>query len=101
MVLPFDDLPTIDHVGFLEDLSEMPHFLNNRRVDLSRGQYSCSFCGVGDSGLIHSQPLAMLPPTGGPTGEGILKVELVGKTVSYRASLSADGHLEVETDLPF
>src|SRR5262249_13889829 len=49
-----DDLPMIDHAGFLEELTEMPDYLVSRG-DSKKRSYSCSFCGVGDGAIIETQ----------------------------------------------
>lgn len=55
--MPFDELPKINHVSFLEDHTELPAFLqiNNECGHQHNNRYSCAFCGVGDTGLIQSQ----------------------------------------------
>ena len=59
MMTQFDNLPTIDHVGFLEDLQETPSYLldslSDEYTDFSR--QSCTFCGIGDSGIVEQKQL--------------------------------------------
>jgi anaerobic selenocysteine-containing dehydrogenase len=96
-----DELPTIDHLRFLEDLVETPPFLRDGPDDSPDGHYSCAFCGVGDSGVVLTQPLAPpSAPAGPPAGEGILRVDGAGGTVEYPARLSDGGRLEIETGVP-
>jgi ferredoxin-NADP reductase/anaerobic selenocysteine-containing dehydrogenase len=45
-------LAVIDHAGLLEDLPELPAYLHNGYFAGKDLPYSCSFCGVGDSGFL-------------------------------------------------
>jgi ferredoxin-NADP reductase/anaerobic selenocysteine-containing dehydrogenase len=46
-------VPTIEHAGQLEDLLEVPAYLTaDHRSMPQNGRFSCSFCGVGDGGVI-------------------------------------------------
>ncbi len=48
-------LPTIEHAGLLDDLTETPKYMLEEGADMQcRGYYSCSFCGVGDAGVLTS-----------------------------------------------
>jgi hypothetical protein len=49
------DLPTIDHVGWLEELRELPGHLGGPD---GAPRHSCAFCGVGDGAVVTEQPLA-------------------------------------------
>jgi ferredoxin-NADP reductase/anaerobic selenocysteine-containing dehydrogenase len=54
-------LETIDHAGMLEDLAEMPRYLApGDDVHARAGSVSCSFCGIGDSGM--SERVLEAPP---------------------------------------
>ncbi len=57
-------LPTLEHAGLLDDLSHLPgHVTPDHRGDQPHtGLYSCSYCGVGDSGVF--QPDANAPDGG-------------------------------------
>jgi anaerobic selenocysteine-containing dehydrogenase len=96
-----EPVPTIDHLGFLEDLDETPAFLLDGGERAEHGHYSCAYCGVGDSGVFAVQAVPARPAADEPAeGEGVLKVEVAGGTVDYPARLSAGGQLEVEADEP-
>jgi anaerobic selenocysteine-containing dehydrogenase len=96
-----NDLPTIDHVGFLEDLYEIPSYLikpDYSRNQNGQGRYSCSFCGVGDSAtiLIQSQSTVDSPPV----GYGSLTINVDGKTEKCPVRINQEGQLELEAKLP-
>jgi hypothetical protein len=48
-------LAIIDHAGLLEDLPELPAYLHNGYFAGDSLPYSCSFCGVGDSGFLSAK----------------------------------------------
>ena len=52
----YDNLPKIPHVSFMEDLTLLPPFLdiNNEHSHNHSNNYSCAFCGVGDTAVITS-----------------------------------------------
>lgn len=102
MTAPLDELPTIDHAGFLEDITETPSFLSQGSGHSHRSHYSCAFCGVGDSGVAVTEAAAPLVPAleVWNSGEGILHVGLIGATVDYPVRLRDGGRLEVETGVP-
>jgi ferredoxin-NADP reductase/anaerobic selenocysteine-containing dehydrogenase len=64
-----DNLPVIEHAGVLEDAEGLPSWV---AAGLAAGPdgapYSCSFCGVGDSGFLQSSS----------TGEQALSADLQG-----------------------
>ena len=96
-----DDLPTIDHLGFLESLDQTPGFLLEEPGHAQQSYYSCAYCGVGDSGLFVVQPVAPKPAADEPTeGDGVWKVDVAGGTVAYPVRLSAGGRLQVESSAP-
>jgi hypothetical protein len=98
---PTDSLPTIDHLGFLEDLAETPPFLLDGPGRAEHGHYSCAYCGVGDSGVFAVQAVAARPAVDEPAeGEGVLKLDVAGGTVDYPVRLAAGGQLRVESDEP-
>ena len=94
-----NDIPSIEHNGFLEDLTQVPPFLltgHTDSVDLDH-RYSCSYCGVGDSTLITTKPAAAAPKTVAD-GVGTLTVESAGGKSEYPAELSDGGtllHVEI------
>lgn len=61
MELSLDQLPVIEHAGYLEPLEELPAYLYEGEARPHSGQFSCHFCGVGTSGR--------LSLTGGERGE--------------------------------
>ncbi|MBM83679.1 MAG: hypothetical protein CMJ78_24230 [Planctomycetaceae bacterium] len=88
------DIPTIEHTGFLEDLTEVPTFLvpkheAGRPLD---HRYSCSYCGVGDGTEITPNASASSAPTNQlPDGTGTFTIELPSGPVEYPAELSNGG----------
>jgi len=56
---PFEELPTIEHAGLLEDLDVTPPSLVPGHVSklFGRSSMSCSFCGVGDGGSARTRAL--------------------------------------------
>ncbi|MFT6751070.1 MAG: hypothetical protein ACJA2O_001251, partial [Candidatus Azotimanducaceae bacterium] len=68
---------SIDHVGYLEDLHEIPKYvLGNVVHDHEKRGYSCCFCGVGDSGFVQTdiKPMANERVTSGAKGSLIVKI---------------------------
>jgi glycine betaine catabolism B len=50
-----NELPVIDHAGVLEDAEGLPAWVSSEASVGDKGTpYSCSFCGVGDSGFLQS-----------------------------------------------
>jgi glycine betaine catabolism B len=50
-----NELPVIDHAGVLQDATGLPTWVSSEAGVDDRGTpYSCSFCGVGDSGFLQS-----------------------------------------------
>jgi ferredoxin-NADP reductase len=93
-----DHLPVIEHAGVLEDLSETPGFLVPEAAPpvAQNGRYSCSFCGVGDSGMLTSKRAdtpAVAPAP--PPGDAIFEVERFGKPVKLSARVNNDGSIQV------
>lgn len=99
MQAPGDNLPTIDHLGFLEDVTDTPSFLRHGPGHPPSSHYSCAYCGVGDGGTAVTEAVSPLAPTvdGWKEGDGILQVGLIGAAVDYPARLREGGRLEVET----
>lgn len=55
-------LHTIDHAGMLEDIADMPRYLAPQAgARALAGSVSCSYCGVGDSGVSERIPEAPPP----------------------------------------
>lgn len=47
-----ENLPVIEHAGYLEPLEELPAYLYEGTSPGHNGQFSCHFCGVGTNGRI-------------------------------------------------
>lgn len=90
-----DALATIPHTGVLEDLTETPRFLlpasAPRQPHL--GWYSCSFCGVGDSGSIASSEMPSTEISA--LGSGVLRVTIEGSVKEFPACVEG-GRLHVD-----
>ncbi len=97
----FERLPTIEHASELEDLDVMPSSVMPNHEDGSpqTGRYSCSFCGVGDSGfLVPKNGQAAAKTQAAPSeGEGTLRLTVRGEALEHEAVLHADGRLDVQT----
>lgn len=98
-----DHLPVIDHAGVLEDWNEIPGFLlpTGGHANARSGYRSCSYCGVGDSGLLVAARTE-LPPAEEEVAnaDGDLEVEWLGKTVRLKATVLADGLFQVASSVP-
>jgi hypothetical protein len=102
MADPTKTLPTVDHLGFLEDLDSVPRYVAPDAPAMQGSNYSCAFCGVGDGAATVAETpdaLATVPPAA-PDGEVFLRVTHVGGTVRYRARMQGGSRLVVETPLP-
>ena len=91
--LNHDHLPVIDHAGVLEDLINIPGFLLPEGSDARAqgGRYSCSFCGVGDSGILAAKRAESSPAEAMVAGEGFLEVDQFGKPVRLKSTVLEDG----------
>lgn len=97
-------LPTIEHTGLLEDLSETPACLLTEPAESSglAGSFSCSFCGVGDSGVESSRERAPGPAPSSAAfiaSAGFLKLELLGRSLELPVRLTAPDRLELDSPL--
>jgi ferredoxin-NADP reductase/anaerobic selenocysteine-containing dehydrogenase len=96
-------LPVIEHAGVLEDLGEIPGCLlsTGGGANARSGFRSCSFCGVGDSGVLVTKR-AELPPAEEAidSADGDLEVEWLGKTVRLKAKILGDGLFQVLSSVP-
>jgi len=94
-----DLLPIIEHAGVLEDLSGIPaHVSANAPAD-QPAPYSCSFCGVGDSGFLQaSQAQTQALQEGLQAGEGVFRITDNGQTNELKATVDATGQIEIVTD---
>ncbi|MSO75317.1 MAG: 2Fe-2S iron-sulfur cluster binding domain-containing protein [Alphaproteobacteria bacterium] len=95
-----DALPTIDHAGELADASGIPGYVLPA-ADTSPDQgtpYSCSFCGVGDSGFLAAPQATIQSEQAAPNaGSGVLHVTTGGSQQELKALVHADGRIEVFT----
>lgn len=95
-----NNLPTLEHAGLLEDVYELPGSVEaSSRQGLERGiPYSCSFCGVGDTGVIQeptikSNDVAARPPA----GNGVIRITADGAPQEYPVIVDDEGGVEVST----
>ena len=99
-----EQIPTIEHAGELEDLEVMPPWVNpNHEVGQPQtGRYSCSFCGVGDSGFLlpKKREAVAETPFAPSAGEGIFRLTLPGEAIEHSAVLHPDGKLDIQTNEP-
>ena len=104
------DLPVIDHAGMLEDLFETPPYVlpNHERGQPQLGLISCSYCGVGDSGIFGSEDppeeVGSLVPTPDEQGKrrrrsGSITVLFEGRKVKLPARVNSSGQVEVGTTI--
>lgn len=97
-----ENLPTLPHAGVLEDWVETPPFLLRESAPRSadRAHYSCSFCGLGDSGHVEER---VVPGAGdepaSAEGIGLLHMQREGQPVALEALLQK-GRLRVSTRIP-
>jgi hypothetical protein len=76
-----DDLPTIEHTGFLEDISSVPACLvpPHEHPATPSGRYACAFCGVGESAVAVERRSAPSPaPTPAEALEGTMRLPRLG-----------------------
>lgn len=97
----FHGLDCLEHAGVLDDLQETPACLLADGVspDLSRTNYSCAFCGIGDSGLVEEtrdSTKSLLPEN----AEGVIALKVQGQPLELKARLSQKRKLEIETRIP-
>ena len=103
------NLPVIDHAGMLEDLFETPPYVlpNHERGKPQLGLISCSYCGVGDSGVFGTEEppeTALLVPSADEQGKrrrrsGSITVLFEGRKVKLPARVNSSGQVEVGTTI--
>ena len=94
-----DPLPTIEHAGVLEDTTGIPAHVSPKAAAGEPTPYSCSFCGVGDSGFLQaSEAQTQGLHDGLQAGEGMLRIGENGTNTEFKASVDASGNIEVFTD---
>lgn len=89
------DLPTIEHAGMLEDLHDVPPYVRDGENSGPGGHYSCSFCGVGDGGVVTTQPAQSTPVELPPEGDGTLELDVAGGVVAIPARHDGRGRLDL------
>ena len=80
-------ITTIEHTGQLDDVSEMPAYLMpcHDHGHSRSGRYSCSFCGVGDSGVLVPKPGEASTKTLPSEGNGTIRLTVAGEEQNYEA----------------
>jgi hypothetical protein len=95
-------LPVIEHAGVLEDLIQIPGFLLPEGSDARAqgGRYSCSFCGVGDSGIVVSKRTDPAPAEQAKAaGPGFLEVNRIGIPARLQCTVLEDGSIQVASSV--
>ena len=94
-----DSLPTIEHAGILEDPSGIPAHVSTKMASDEATPYSCSFCGVGDSGFLQaSQAVVQGLHDGLSPGEGVLRVGANGQSSEFKVVVDESGRIAVATN---
>ena len=85
----------IEHAGVLDELSQIPSFLEPQTSANESGRYCCSFCGVGDSVQFETETkrTSLIP-----AGEAVLRIESPEGMREYPASVTDDGLVSVRLD---
>ena len=98
----WEQIPTIEHAGELEDQEVMPAWVmpHHEKDQPQTGRYSCSFCGVGDSGfLVPKKHDAIVESPPGPTaGKGVFRLTLNGEVIECAAVMHDDGQIDIRTN---
>lgn len=95
------NITTIEHAGLLDDLTEIPAYLTqgHEKGVPHTGHYSCSFCGVGDSGTLLPKMEKIIGDDDSRSGKGIIQIIRDGEIIEYPVSI--DGYeMTVETTSP-
>ena len=90
-------LPTIEHAGLLEDTGGIPAHVATGTSVGQAAPYSCSFCGVGDSGFIEPPKSAESAHGVLPPGAGFVRFVRDGATRELPATVATDGRIDVAT----
>ena len=94
-----DSLPTIEHAGVLEATSGIPSHVSTKMASDEATPYSCSFCGVGDSGFLQaSQAVVQGLHDGLSPGEGVLRIGANGHSSEFKVVVDESGRIEVATN---
>ena len=93
-------LPVIDHAGQLADASGIPGYVLAAAMAAGKAApYSCSFCGVGDSGFLDAPQATTQSEQAVPgAGDGVLRLGANGTRREHRALVHADGRIEIFSD---
>lgn len=100
-----NNLPTLDHAGLLPDLDLTPgHVMPDHRPAPPIGRISCSFCGVGDSGVVVEEPLGGDDSSVITAGRAKLTLSQAGILTTFDVTLRESGgeglmHVEVPTEV--
>ncbi len=97
-----DELAVVAHAGMLEDQAGIPgYLLPDPEQPRPLGPYSCSFCGLGDSGFLESKTEAAVALAESITcGRGVLRTTLLGSLAELEASVHEGGRIAVATAVP-
>ncbi|HVT05380.1 MAG TPA: molybdopterin dinucleotide binding domain-containing protein [Thermoanaerobaculia bacterium] len=85
---------TIEHAGVLGEQHELPRYVMDGATSERSGQYSCSFCGVGDGGVVSRQSVDSSGTEKPPAGAVIMRVEVVGGAINYPAIHDGNGRFD-------
>ncbi|MBM3510602.1 MAG: 2Fe-2S iron-sulfur cluster binding domain-containing protein [Alphaproteobacteria bacterium] len=88
-------LATIEHAGQLDDVGGIPSHVAVGTPVGGAAPYSCSFCGVGDSGFVDAPAATASASDALPAGPGTLRLVRDGATREYPAVVRPDGKIEV------
>lgn len=93
-----DRVPTIEHAGMLEELTELPPYIagGHKRGEPQSGKVSCSYCGVGDSGDFQRQGARANQEALEP-GEGSVTVQFGARKTTLPATVSPTGEVDIAT----
>ncbi len=90
-----DELPTIEHTGMLDEVHGVPAYALDGDATATEGHYSCSFCGVGDGGVVTTQAVATPAAEKPPAGEGTIAIELAGGVANIPATHDGNGRIDL------
>jgi ferredoxin-NADP reductase/anaerobic selenocysteine-containing dehydrogenase len=86
------NLPILEHAGLLPDLEMTPgHVMPDHQPVPQIGRISCSFCGVGDSGVVVQEPVEDDGVAAISAGAAQLHIQAHGTTHSLNVSLRESG----------
>ena len=94
-------LPIIEHAEVLEDSLGIPKYVSKNQTKIGPTPYSCSFCGVGDSGFLttpKSETKAL--QTELPSGEGYFRITEQDQTTQYNVIADSKSSIKITADRP-